>query len=99
MEWMPQINGFSIGVILAVVLEFAKLFGLHEDSIGKVTLAFGVLWAALALVTQQYPEAVPWVTMVFQVLLAVAAVPIGAKVAYKGVVEPVNNQKWNRERQ
>jgi hypothetical protein len=98
MEWLPQINGFGIGVILAAVLEVGKLFGLHEDDTGKVALALGVLWAAVALVAQEYPATTSWVTMVFQILLAVAAVPIGAKVAYKGVVEPANNQAWNREK-
>jgi hypothetical protein len=98
MEWLPQINGFGIGVILAAVLEVGKIFGLHEDDTGKVALGLGILWAAVALVAQEYPATTSWVTMVFQILLAVAAVPIGAKTGYKAVIQPANKKAWNRVR-
>lgn len=97
MDWLPQIGGFSVGMILAVILEFAKLFGLHEDDAGKVALGVGVIWAVIAVVLGQFPQYTSWVTIVLQFVLLLGSVPIGAKVGYSGVVKPVNNKAWNSE--
>lgn len=94
---LPEIGGFAFGVVLSAVLELGKAWGLvDEDSAPWVALALGVLWGGVAVAVVYWPEAQPWFVAVVQAILALASLPIGAKVGYKAVVQPLTKERWNK---
>ena len=96
MESLPPIAGFAFGIVLAAILEIAKKFGLSEDQAGPIALVLGVLWAAGAVILGQYPGYTDAVGWVISLILVFASIPLGAKVGYKGIVQPVAQNRWNK---
>lgn len=95
MENLPPIAGFAFGLVMSAILELGKKFGMTEDQAGPVALALGVIWAAGAVVLGQFPQYVDTVGWLIQLVLVLASVPVGAKVGYKAIVQPVSRNRWN----
>lgn len=96
METLPPIGGFAFGIVLAAILELAKKFGMNEDRAGQIALALGVLWAAGTVILAQYPGYTDAVSWIISLILVFASIPLGAKVGYKGIVQPVAQNRWNK---
>lgn len=97
-DWLPPISGFTFGLVLAAILEIAKLFGLHEDDAGPVSAVLGLIWMILAYAANLYPPAGAWIEWALLLILVAASVPLGAKAGYAGIVKPIVKKRWNYAR-
>ena len=95
---LPEIGGFAFGLVLSAILELLKYFGIADEKTAPwVAVILGVIWGGVHVAVTYWPQALPYWTVIIQVILAVASLPIGAKAGYKGIVQPLARNRWNSE--